>query len=125
VVLPRGSVDLVSDRPAQDVSMVAAMATVLVREETHPALVDLLMQAAAEAHGGPGIFQRPGDFPKALAVDFPLSKEAERYYKSGKPFLQRYLPFWNSSSSRPRWRRISPAAAARNGWLGWTQSRMM
>jgi TRAP transporter TAXI family solute receptor len=94
VVLPRGSVDLVSDRPAQDVSMVAAMATVLVREETHPALVDLLMQAAAEAHGGPGIFQRPGDFPKALAVDFPLSKEAERYYKSGKPFLQRYLPFW-------------------------------
>jgi TRAP-type uncharacterized transport system substrate-binding protein len=94
VVLPRGAVDLVRDIPAADVSMVAATATVLVRDETHPALVDLLMQAAAEAHGGPGIFQRPREFPRGLAVDFPLSPEAERYYKSGKPFLQRYLPFW-------------------------------
>lgn len=94
VVLPRGSVDLVRDLPAADVYLVAATATVLVRDETHPALVDLLMQAAAEAHGGAGIFQRPGEFPQARAVDFPLSREAERYYKSGKPLLQRYLPFW-------------------------------
>ncbi len=27
-------------------------------------------------------------------TDFPCRPEAERYYKSGKPFLQRYLPFW-------------------------------
>jgi hypothetical protein len=74
--------------------MVASTATLLVREETHPALVNLLMQAAAETHGGPGVFQKPGDFPRATAVGFPLSKEAERYYKSGKPLLQRYLPFW-------------------------------
>jgi hypothetical protein len=26
--------------------------------------------------------------------DLPLSKEASRYYKSGDPFLQRYLRFW-------------------------------
>jgi hypothetical protein len=70
------------------------MATLLVRSETHPALIDLLMQAAAEAHGAPGVFQRQGEFPYAGHSDFPLSKEAERYYKSGKPFLQRYLPFW-------------------------------
>ena len=24
----------------------------------------------------------------------PLSSEAERFFKSGPPFLQRYLPFW-------------------------------
>jgi TRAP-type uncharacterized transport system substrate-binding protein len=94
VVLPRGAVDLSRDIPKTEVSLVASTATVLVREDTHPALVDLLMQAAGEAHGGPGIFQKPGDFPRATAVNFPLSKEAERYYKSGKPFLQRYLPFW-------------------------------
>jgi hypothetical protein len=28
---------------------------------------------------------------------FPLSKEAERFYKHGPPFLQRYLPFWAAS----------------------------
>jgi hypothetical protein len=57
-------------------------------------LIDLLMLALTEVHGGPGVFQRPGEFPRAASADFPLSKEAERYYKSGKPFLQRYLPFW-------------------------------
>jgi hypothetical protein len=94
VVLPRGAVDIGRDIPPADVTMVAATATLLVREGIHPALVDLLMQAATETHGGPGAFQKPGDFPRAVAVGFPLSKEAERYYKSGTPLLQRYLPFW-------------------------------
>jgi TRAP-type uncharacterized transport system substrate-binding protein len=94
IVLPRGAVDVGMDIPPTDISMVASVATVLVRDETHPALVDLLMQAAAEAHGGPGVFQKLGDFPKPMTVNFPMSREAERYYKSGKPFLQRYLPFW-------------------------------
>ena len=26
--------------------------------------------------------------------DFPISDDAQRYYKSGPPFLQRYMPFW-------------------------------
>lgn len=94
IVLPRGSVDIGRDVPPTDVTMVASTATLLVRDGTHPALVDLLMQAATETHGGPGVFQKPGDFPRPTAVGFPLSKEAERYYKSGKPLLQRYLPFW-------------------------------
>ncbi|HZV55722.1 MAG TPA: TAXI family TRAP transporter solute-binding subunit, partial [Rhodocyclaceae bacterium] len=94
IVLPRGAVDLSRDIPKADVTLVAATATLLVREDTHPALIDLLMQAATETHGGAGIFHKPGDFPHAMTVNFPLSPEAERYYKSGKPFLQRYLPFW-------------------------------
>jgi len=94
LVLPRGAIDLIQDIPPNDVHLVSPMATLLVREDTHPALIGLLMQAAGEVHGGPGVFQRPGEFPRAGHSEFPLSKEAERYYKSGKPFLQRYLPFW-------------------------------
>lgn len=94
IVLPEGGVDVGRNIPSHDLALVAPMATLLVREDTHPALVDLLMQTAIEVHGGPGVFQKPGDFPKAQAVDFPLSSEAARYYKSGKPLLQRYLPFW-------------------------------
>jgi TRAP transporter TAXI family solute receptor len=94
LTLPQGAVDLVRDIPSHDITLVSPMATLVVREDTHPALIDLLMQAATEVHGGPGIFQRPGEFPNPAQVDFPLSKEADRYYKSGKPFLQRYLPFW-------------------------------
>ena len=94
LVLPRGAIDLTQDIPAQDVQLVSPMAMLLVREDTHPALIDLLMQAASEVHGEPGVFQKPREFPRIGHSDFPLSKEAERYYKSGKPFLQRYLPFW-------------------------------
>lgn len=94
VVLPEGAVDLVKNIPSRDIRLVAPMATIAVRSTTHPAHIDLLMQAAKEVHGRPGIFHRPGDFPKAQAIDFPLDAEAERFYKSGKPFLQRYLPFW-------------------------------
>jgi TRAP-type uncharacterized transport system substrate-binding protein len=94
LVLPRGAIDLTLDIPPHDTQLVSPMATLLVREDTHPALIDLLMQAASEVHGQPGVFQKPGEFPRAGHSEFPLSKEAERYYKSGKPFLQRYLPFW-------------------------------
>jgi len=94
LTLPAGSIDLIRHMPAHDVQLVAPAATLAVSEELHPALMGLLLQAASEIHGEPGIFQAPKEFPKASSVDFPLAPEAERYYKSGKPFLQRYLPFW-------------------------------
>ncbi len=92
--LPRGAIDLVRDIPPQDVQLLAPSSTVMVRGDTHPALVGLLMQAAAEVHGEPGVFQRPGEFPHAAHSEFPLAPEAARFFTSGKPFLQRYLPFW-------------------------------
>jgi hypothetical protein len=94
LVLPRGGIDLQRDIPAADVELVAPMATIAAREGTHPALIDLLLQAAVQVHGGAGLFQRPGEFPNARQVDFPLSKEADRFYKSGTRLFQRYLPFW-------------------------------
>jgi TRAP transporter TAXI family solute receptor len=94
LTLPRGAIDLSLDIPPHDVQLVSPMATLLVREDMHPALIDLLMQAASEVHGAPGVFQKPREFPRSGHSEFPLSKEADRYYKSGKPFLQRYLPFW-------------------------------
>lgn len=94
LVLPRGAIDLGKEIPPRDIRLVSPMATLLVREDTHPALIGLLMQAASEVHGAPGVFQKPDEFPRAGHGEFPLSAEAERYYKNGKPFLQRYLPFW-------------------------------
>jgi TRAP transporter TAXI family solute receptor len=97
LILPRGGVDVADDLPPSDVRLLATTAALVVREQAHPALIDLLMQAMSEAHGGPGIFQKPREFPNAALAangDFPLSSEAERYYKSGRPWLQRYLPFW-------------------------------
>ena len=94
LTLPRGAIDLVRDIPSSDVTLVAPVATLVARESIHPALVDLLLDTAMEVHGKPGLFQRAGEFPNPQQVDFPLSPAAERFYKSGRRFLQRYLPFW-------------------------------
>jgi len=94
VTLPRGVVDLVRDLPPRDTTLLAATANLVVAENTHPALVALLLQAAGEVHGRSGFFQRNGEFPADRDTTFELSPDAQRYYKSGPPFLQRYLPFW-------------------------------
>ena len=94
VVLPRGTVDLAKDQPPHDVRMIAPTAMLVARDGTHPALLQLLVQAAAQVHGGPGWFHRKGEFPNTRNTAIPISPEAERFYKSGLPWLQRYLPFW-------------------------------
>jgi TRAP transporter TAXI family solute receptor len=94
VTLPRGAVDFARVIPERDVTLLAARANLVVRKDLHPALAYLLMRAAVETHGEPGVFQRYGEFPAPANTDLPLSDEAKRFYKSGPPFLQRYLPFW-------------------------------
>ena len=46
VTLPRGVVDLAGDVPPADVRLIAPTATLVAREGTHPALIQLFMQAA-------------------------------------------------------------------------------
>jgi TRAP-type uncharacterized transport system substrate-binding protein len=94
VLLPRGVVDLAGDLPPADVRLVAPTATLVARAGTHPALIQLFVQAAQSVHGGAGWFQRKGDFPNARSPERPLAAEAQRFYTGGPPFLQRYLPFW-------------------------------
>jgi TRAP-type uncharacterized transport system substrate-binding protein len=94
IVLPEGVADLAKDRPPSDVSLFAPKASLVVRRDLHPALQHLLLDAAEQIHSGPGIFHKAGQFPAAEAIDLPLSDEARQFYKSGKPFFQRHLPFW-------------------------------
>jgi len=94
VVLPRGVADLARDLPAHDVPLVAATTTLVARESTHPALLQLFVQAAHNIHGSTGWLAQSGQYPSTQNTELPLAKEAERYYRNGPPLLQRYLPFW-------------------------------
>jgi TRAP transporter TAXI family solute receptor len=94
LVLPQGMIDLHANLPDRDVHLLAPAATLVARPGVHPALQDLLLQTAAGVHGGGGWFEAPGRFPSREFTVFPVSPEAERFYKHGPPLLQRYLPFW-------------------------------
>ena len=94
VVLPRGIVDLGRDIPARDVHLIAPTATLVARDDLHPALVDLFVKAAIDIHGGAGWFQQQGQFPSPRYTEIPVAPEAAKYYRDGPPFLQRYMSFW-------------------------------
>ena len=111
LTLPRSTVDFVSNIPARNVSLVAPTANIVCTEDLHPALAYLLLNAMKVVHGGAGWFQRQGEFPSPIDVDFPLSDQAERFYKSGVPFLYRYLPFWLANLVERLWVLLLPLVA--------------
>ena len=112
LTLPRGIVDLATDEPPQDVPLVAATASLVARADLHPALVQLLVQAARQVHGRAGWFQQAGELPSAAAPELLLAPEAERFYRSGRPWLQRYLPFWLANFIDRMWIVLLPLLAA-------------
>ena len=95
--LPKGSLDLGEDIPAEDVQLIGPTVELVAREGLHPALSDLLLEAAREVHGRPGLYKKRGEFPAPLEHEFRISPDATRYYASGKSFLYRTFPFWVAS----------------------------
>jgi hypothetical protein len=96
LVLPQGVIDLNSITPPNDVVLIGTTAKVLVRNDLHPQIVQLLLQTMVEAHGGANIFQRVGEFPNAADSEYPVALAASDFYKSGPSLTQRYLPLWLS-----------------------------
>jgi hypothetical protein len=97
LVMPRGAMDFGRDIPARDVTLVSPTVEMIARDGLHPALSDLLLAAAAEIHGRAALFQTRGEFPAPLENEYRISDDAKRFYKSGKTFFYRYLPFWLAS----------------------------
>jgi TRAP-type uncharacterized transport system substrate-binding protein len=97
LVLPRAVIDFERIVPSTDLILIATPNVVLVRNDIHPALIDLLAQAIVETHGKPGIFQQAGEFPTLIDPEYPLAPSARDFYKNGPSFLNRYFPFWMTS----------------------------
>ncbi len=97
VTLPKGVIDFGKGIPAHDVFLLAPMVELIAREDMHPALSDLLLEAARQVHSGPGLLRGKGEFPAPIEQEIRISNDASRFYKSGKSFFYRYLPFWLAS----------------------------
>jgi hypothetical protein len=92
LVLPQGVFDIAGDIPPHDVSLISTTVHVLIRDDLHPAIASLLLQTMIKEHGGPGIFQRAGEFPTSTDPDFPMAESAVDFYKNGPSFMQTHLP---------------------------------
>lgn len=96
--LPLGAIDLENSKPSTDMRVLATTITVITKKDTHSALIYLMMGVMDDVHEGPSLLQSENEFPSDKDVDFPMSEDAEDFYKNGgKPFLQRYLPYWAAS----------------------------
>jgi TRAP-type uncharacterized transport system substrate-binding protein len=95
--LPPGSLDLGENTPANALTLIAPTVELIARPDLHPALSDMLIEAAREVHGRATLIQNAGEFPAPREHEYRLSDDAVRYYKSGKTFAYKHLPFWLAS----------------------------
>ncbi|TCK87825.1 TRAP transporter TAXI family solute receptor [Paraburkholderia sp. BL9I2N2] len=117
IVFSRASISIVDDLPQADITLLAATALLVSKDTMHPALVYLLLDAARTVHGAEDYFTPHGAFPNLNTDEFPISDESTRYFKSGRPFLQRYLPFWLASFVERRLLILVPFIAIMLGLL--------
>ncbi len=93
LILPRGGLDFGKDIPDQDITLIGPTVELIARENFSPALSDLLLETARQVHRKPTLLQHRDEFPSPLQQEFPVSDSAQRYYKTGKTFLYRFMPF--------------------------------
>jgi TRAP transporter TAXI family solute receptor len=108
ITLPEGVLDLQANIPPADVNTVAVTAMLAANKDLHPALFDLLLIAATDIFGQPGLLVDAGQFPTSRYIDLPLSESAERYFRRGPPFLMQYLPFWAATLVDRLWIMLLP-----------------
>jgi TRAP-type uncharacterized transport system substrate-binding protein len=92
--IPEGAFDLGANLPRKPLIMLAPAVELMTHSDLHPALCDVLIEAAQAVHGRATLLQHMHDFPNPTTYYFPLATEADRYYRSGdRSFAYRYLPF--------------------------------
>jgi TRAP transporter TAXI family solute receptor len=92
--IPAGTFDLGANLPRRPLTLLAPAVELIARSDLHPALCDLLIQAAQQVHGRATRLQHAREFPNTFTYTFPLDSEAASYYKSGGGSIAyRYLPF--------------------------------
>jgi hypothetical protein len=97
VLLPEGVLDLDANVPIDDRLLIGPTAAIVGREDLHPAIVSLVIEAGRRVHAPGTILAPPGRFPSPLHVDIPLAEAARRHYDHGASWLYRVFPFWLAS----------------------------
>jgi hypothetical protein len=74
LTVPRGVVDIASDLPSGDVTVVATTANLLAQNDVHPALMYLLLDTASEINSTQTHLAEARTFPNARGQDMPIGR---------------------------------------------------
>ena len=94
LVLPAGTYSLPLNLPAADLHLVSPTLNLVVPDETHPVVVDLLLEGARSIHREPTLFSARGTFPNMQHISLPMSHAATRFYEEGPSRMRQLLPPW-------------------------------
>ena len=95
LMIPKGGLDLVNLRPAEDVQILSTTVTLLVENNLNPYIQWIFLKAIRDLNNErQNYFAAPDFFPAYLDRSVPLSNVAERYYQYGFPSLTAYMPWW-------------------------------
>jgi TRAP transporter TAXI family solute receptor len=97
VTVHEGLIDLEHDIPSSDRALIGPSATLVAHKSLHPALIPLFLRVVSRVHQKGDLLSNVNEFPTPQLTDLPLSADADRYFRTGPPVLQRFLPFWLAS----------------------------
>jgi TRAP transporter TAXI family solute receptor len=92
VTLPAGLIDVVQRLPAEDTTVLAVTANLVVRRDLHPDMVGLLLQAATHLHSQKGLLEQSDEFPALAYNNLPINEQAERYLTEGPGWFAQNFP---------------------------------
>jgi TRAP-type uncharacterized transport system substrate-binding protein len=94
LVLPAGTYSLPLNLPVADLHIVSPTLNLVVPDEIHPVVVDLLLEGARSIQREPTLFSVRGTFPNMQYVSLPMSHAATRFYEEGPSRMRQVLPPW-------------------------------
>ncbi|MEE8516885.1 MAG: TAXI family TRAP transporter solute-binding subunit, partial [Alphaproteobacteria bacterium] len=91
--LHQGMAGLPGNIPPQNTQLLAAVASLVARDDLNPNLIPVILSAVTHIHRKGALFEAPGEFPTAKFSPIKVNEDARRYLEDGPSYLYRVLPF--------------------------------
>jgi len=92
--MPSGILDYERPLPARDIELIALVTRLVAREDIHPALVNRLVHAVTEVHGGRTVLPDDRAYPAATDLGIEADAYAVQLFDKGFSPLEKLLPYW-------------------------------
>ena len=94
VKLYEGLIDLQTNVPSKDHTLLAPPAMLVCRQGLHPQVVEQVLRITQRLHTPGNLMDPPHRFPTLESMDVPVNETAETFFATGESFLSRTLPYW-------------------------------